>query len=135
MDHRIAVAIPLNGPHAQALLVRASQLARLMNVPWAAFLVRTQHDRIAHLPEDERLAIVEALNVAANLGGVPICCDADDVPMALLELARRERVRLLILGSSTRSGFLQRLIPGTTERLLRADRDFDVIITSRGLTL
>ncbi len=82
----------------------------------------------------QRVAIVEVLSFAALLGGTPICCDSDDVPSALLALAARERVQVLILGSSQRSPFLQRLFPGTTQRVLRADRTFDVVIAAKGIT-
>ena len=78
--------------------------------------------------------MVQALSFAAQLGGIPICCDSDDVPSALLTLAAREQVRLLVLGNSRRSSMLQRLFPGTTQRIVRAQRDFDVVIAGKGMT-
>ena len=78
--------------------------------------------------------MVQALSFAAHLGGTPICCDSDDVPSALLTLAAREHVRLLVLGNSRRSPMLQRLFPGTTQRIVRAQRDFDVVIAGKGKT-
>lgn len=133
MDELIAVALPSDGALARALVIRTAALARTMGARWAAFFIRASGRFRFVRPREESLSMVQVLSLAAHLGGTPICCDSEDVPFALLTLAEREGVVLLILGASHRSPLLQRLFPGTTQRVLRADRNFDVVIAGKGL--
>jgi len=71
--------------------------------------------------------------LVASLGGRLLCATARDIARALIEVARRERARLLVIGSSRRPRFLRRLKRGTTEEILRAKRPFDVVVAAEGV--
>jgi K+-sensing histidine kinase KdpD len=114
----IAIALPSHLPTARAVLTHGRRLARHLGLGWIAVFVQRRRD--------ERAARVAEL-VSAS-GGVLVCERADDVAAALIEIAERERAAILVIGASRRPRILRRFIRGTTERILRAPRPFDVVV-------
>jgi nucleotide-binding universal stress UspA family protein len=81
---------------------------------------------------DDRAKRVAEL--VSESGGMLVYERADDVAAALIEIAERERAAILVIGASRRPRLLRRFIRGETERILRAQRPFDVVVSSdRGL--
>ncbi len=115
----IAIALPAHLPTARAVLIHGRRLARHLGLGWiAVFVQRKRDDRAKRMAE-----------LVSESGGTLVCERADDVASALLEIAEREHAALLVIGASRRPRLLRRLIRGETERILRAPRPFDVVVT------
>jgi K+-sensing histidine kinase KdpD len=116
----IAIALPADLPTARAVLSHGRKLARHLGLGWIAVYVQRRRG--------ERAASVAELVRAS--GGILVCERAEDVAAALLEITERERAAILVIGASRRPRLLRRFIRGKTERILRASRPFDVVVSS-----
>lgn len=115
----IAIALPAHLPTARAVLIHGRRLARHLGLGWiAVFVQRKRDDRAKRVAE-----------LVSESGGTLVYERADDIASALLEIAEREHAALLVIGASRRPRLLRRLIRGETERILRAPRPFDVVVT------
>lgn len=114
----IAIALPAHLPTARAVLVHGRRLARHLGLGWiAVFVQRKRDDRAKRVAE-----------LVSESGGTLVCERANDVAAALIEIAERERAAILVIGASRRPRILRRLRRGDTERILRAQRPFDVVV-------
>lgn len=120
----IAIALPAHLPTARAVLIHGRRLARHLGLGWiAVFVQRRRDDRAKRMAE-----------IVSESGGTLVYERADDVAAALIEIAERERAAILVIGASRRPRLLRRFIRGETDRILRAQRPFDVVVSSdRGL--
>ena len=115
----IAIALPAHLPTARAVLIHGRRLARHLGLGWiAVFVQRKRDDRAKRMAE-----------LVSESGGTLLCEHADDVASALLQIAEREHAAILVIGTSRRPRILRRFIRGETERILRAQRPFDVVVT------
>jgi K+-sensing histidine kinase KdpD len=116
----IAIALPADLPTARAVLTHGRRLAHHLGLGWIAVFVQRRRD--------QRAAGVAEL--VTSSGGILVYERADDIAAALIEIAERERAAILVIGASRRPRILRRFIRGTTERILRAPRPFDVVIST-----
>jgi K+-sensing histidine kinase KdpD len=117
--------VPADIELAHEILREGRRLATRIGLGWVALLVQTRSLRPAR-----RETVRNLSELVMALGGQMVCEEADDVALALIQLSQRERAPLLVIGPSKRPRFLRRLISGTTERVLRAKRPFDVIVAT-----
>jgi K+-sensing histidine kinase KdpD len=113
----IGVALPEDAAVAETLVTRTAALAQRLSGRWVAFIFSARNS-------------MERANMAMRAGGTVFCYEAEDIAQALLEIGARERIDLLILGSPKPGGFLARFRPDTTDRVIRAERPFDVVVIS-----
>lgn len=113
----IGVALPEDGEVAHDLIDRASALAQRLNGRWIAFVIC--NDGLTSLPQAE---------LAMRSGGTVFYCEGEDIAGTLLELAAREQIDILILGSPARKWRLRR---GTVSRVVSAPRKFDVVVVGQ----
>lgn len=126
MSIGIGVALPADGETAHVLIERASSLAERLNSRWAAFVIC--NDAISSA---RAAAALRQAHRAMLSGGTVFFCEGD-VAKTLLALAARERIDVLLIGAPRRSGLLRRFRLGTVDRLLRAQRSFDVVVVPTG---
>ena len=120
----VAIAIPADVRAARTLLARGRRLAARFGGHWFALLVRTN--------SRERRAAGDIGRLVSSLGGELHCADAKDVADALIDLSQQARADILVIGASRRLPLLRRFSTGTTEKLLRASRPFDLVVTAAG---
>ena len=116
----VAIAVPGDPDRARAVLTRGRRIARYLGVEWIAVRI------------ERRPSAPDLLDLVTALGGRLLSIRARDVAQAIVELTGRERARVLVIGRSRRPPFLRRLKRGTTERILRAKRSFDVVVAAEG---
>lgn len=114
----VAIAVPDDPERARAVLARGRRIATHFGLGWIAVRILTSR-------REERDALRDLVTA---LGGSLVCAEARDVASAIVEVSRRAQSRLLVIGASRRPRLLRRLRRGTTERILRSKRPFDVII-------
>jgi len=125
---RVAVALPLDPLAARALIRRGSRMAGRMNTRWYALYVRRKRDRPENLSAMEHRELTENIQLAISLGATIVYRESEDVAQALLDFAREEKVRLLVLGRPSRTGLKGRLAPGIVSRVLDGARGLDVFV-------
>jgi two-component system sensor histidine kinase KdpD len=125
---RVAVALPLDPLTARALIRRGSRLAGRMNTRWYALYVRRKRDRPEHLSAKEHRELTENIQLAISLGATIVYRESEDVAQALLDFAREEKVRVLVVGRPTRTGLRGRLAPGIVARVLQGASGLDVFV-------
>jgi K+-sensing histidine kinase KdpD len=102
------------------LVRRTAALAQRLSGRWVAFIVSSGNT-------------MRHAELAMRAGGTVFCCEGEDVAQTLIELGTRERIDLLLLSSSRAKGLLRRFRPDTAERLIRAERSFDVVVISNSI--
>ena len=126
MTHgNLAIGVPADPDAAQVVLTHGRRLAQRLGLGWVAVLIRTgsaQSDSVRRVFE-----------LVIGLGGHLLCADATDVAAGLVEVSRREQAQLLVIGASRRPRLLRRFVRGTTERVLQAERTFDVVVAAEGV--
>jgi K+-sensing histidine kinase KdpD len=122
----VGVALPEDAGVAQELVGRAAALAQRLNGRWVAFLICNDA-----LPSPRAENAMRHAELAMRSGGTVFFCEGEDVAQTLLALAARERIDILILGAPERRLRLRR---GTVERVVRAERAFDVAVIGNAQT-
>jgi len=122
---RLLVAV---GPDAQAeRLVRAGRrLADGLGAEWLVVYVETPD--LIGLSEADRNRRIAILRLADSLGAEAITLGGPAAAPELLEYARTRNVTRLLVGAPRRPRWRRLLWPGTTDKLLAASREIDVIV-------
>jgi two-component system sensor histidine kinase KdpD len=122
---RLLVAV---GPDAQAeSLVRAGRrLADGLGAEWLVVYVETPD--LIGLSEPQRNRRIAILRLASSLGAEAITLGGAAAAPELLEYARTRNVTRLLVGAPRRPRWRRLLRPATTDQLLGAARDIDVIV-------
>ena len=123
---RLLVAV---GPDRQGeRLVRAGKrLADGLNAEWLVVYVETPD--LIRLSQAERNRRIAVLRLATSLGAEAITLGGSSAANELLEYARTRNVTRLLVGRPQPGSWWRRLLrPSTTEQLLAARRDIDVLV-------
>ena len=122
---RLLVAV---GPDAQAeRLVRAGKrLADGLDAEWLVVYVETPD--LIRLSQAERNRRIAILRLAASLGAEAITLGGSSAAAELLEYARTRNVTRLLIGAPNRPRWRRLIRPSTTEQVLSARRDIDVLV-------
>jgi len=123
---RLLVAV---GPDAQAeRLVRAGKrLADGLDAEWLVVYVETPD--LLRLSQAERNRRIAVLRLATSLGAEAITLGGSSAARELLEYARTRNVTRLLVGRPRPGARWRRVLrPSTTEQLLAARRDVDLLV-------
>jgi two-component system sensor histidine kinase KdpD len=123
---RIVVCIRESG-HAPALVRQAKRMADRLHAPWTALYVETA--RAQRLSEAERDAIAECQRLAERLGGEAMTVPGQDVAEEILRFARENNVTQIIVGTSTRIRWFDRLRGSVAQDLVRKAAGINVHIS------
>src|ERR1700728_1220568 len=128
---RVLVAV---GPDAQAeRLVRAGKRAAdRLDAEWLVVFVETPD--LLRLSEHERNRRIAILRLAESLGAEAITLGGSSAGTELLEYARTRNVTPILGGTSNRARWRRLLRPSTTDSLLEASRDIDVMVIARNVS-
>jgi two-component system sensor histidine kinase KdpD len=127
---RVLVAV---GPDAQAeRLVRAGKrTADRLDAEWLVVYVETPD--LIRLSESERNRRIAILRLADSLGAEAITLGGSSASAELLEYARTRNVTRILVGTPNRPRWRRLLRPSTTDLLLDASRDIDVMVIARNV--
>jgi two-component system, OmpR family, sensor histidine kinase KdpD len=122
---RLLVAV---GPDAQGeRLTRAGKrLADGLNAEWIVVYVETPD--LLRLSEAERNRRIAVLRLATSLGAEAITLGGSSAAAELLRYARTRNVTRLLVGVPSRPRWWRLFRPSTTEQVLAASRDVDVLV-------
>jgi two-component system sensor histidine kinase KdpD len=125
---RVMVGLSSRSPNATALLRKAARLADRLNAPWYAVYIQTPAEDLTRVDAATQRAVGKNLELAQQLGGVPMTFRGSDVASTVLAFAREYGIRVIVMGKS-RQPWYRRILHGSIiERLLREAESIDVMI-------
>jgi two-component system sensor histidine kinase KdpD len=127
---RVLVAV---GPDAQAeRLVRAGKrTADRLDAEWLVVFVETPD--LLRLSEHERNRRIAILRLAESLGAEAITLGGSSAATELLAYARTRNVTRILVGTSNRPRWRRLFRASTTDLLVEASRDIDVMVIARNV--
>ena len=128
---RVMVCLSSNPEGSDELLRKAARTAARLNADWYAVHVETPAESVQKISTGDFRALLDNVNLAADLGAEVVWLKSPDVTKALLDFAHEHNMSRIIVGR-TRPGLLRRILRrSVTERLVYEARDFDVEIVGR----
>ena len=122
------VGLSSRSPNAPALLRKAARLADRLNAPWYAVYIQTPAEDLTRTDAATQRILGKNLELAQQLGGVPMTFRGADVASTMLAFAREYEIRVLVMGRTHRP-WLRRLLGGSIlDRLLRDSEGLDILI-------
>ena len=126
---RVMVGLSSRSPNAPALLRKAARLADRLNAPWYAVYIQTPAEDLTRIDAaTQRVLIGKNLELAQQLGGIPMTFRGRDVASTILAFAREYEIKVIVMGKSHRP-WHRRLLGGSIlERLTREAQGVDVLV-------
>jgi two-component system sensor histidine kinase KdpD len=125
---RVMVGLSSRSPNAPALLRKAARLADRLNAPWYAVYIQTPAEDLTRIDAATQRSIGKNLELAQQLGGIPMTFRGPDVARTILAFAREYDIRVIVMGKSHRPWHRRLLSGSIIERLLRESVGLDVMV-------
>jgi len=125
---RVMVGLSSRSPNAPALLRKAARLADRLNVPWYAVYIQTPAEDLTRVDAATQRVLSKNLELAQQLGGVPMTFRGRDVASTIAAFAREYGIKIIILGKSLQPWHRRILSGSIIDRLLRVSEGVDVMI-------
>jgi two-component system sensor histidine kinase KdpD len=130
LEERIMVCLSSRPGSSLQLLRKASRAAGEANADWYAVHVETPEEANQKISTRDFRALLDSINLAADMGAQVEWLKGPDIIKALLDFAHDKRVTRIMVGR-TRPRLLSRLFNRSiTRRLIDQARDFDVQVVS-----
>ncbi len=126
VSDRLMVCLSSNPDGSDDLLRKAARTAMQMNAEWYAVHVETPDESVQKISTSNFRALLENVNLAAELGGEVVWLKSTDVIKALTDFAREKQITRIVVGR-THPTLRNRLFRrSATNRLLAAASEFDI---------
>jgi two-component system sensor histidine kinase KdpD len=127
-SERVAVCLSSGSPNALRLMRKAARLADRLGAPWYAVYVQTPRESTEKLDAATERRLAESLELAQQLGGIPLRFKGPDLPSTVANFVREYGITHLVLGRSERPWYARWVGPSVLDQLLRAVRGVDVVV-------
>ncbi len=125
---RVMVGISSRSPDAPALLRKTARIADRLNVPWYAVYIQTPVEDLTRIDAATQRGISKNLDLAQQLGGIPMTFKGVNVSNTILAFAREYAIKIIVVGKS-RQPWYHRLLSGSIlDQLERAAEGIDILI-------
>jgi two-component system sensor histidine kinase KdpD len=132
VGERLMVCLSSNPDGSDELLRKAARSADRLNADWYAVHVETPDESVQKISTADFRALLDNINLAADLGAETVWLKANDVVKALVEFAREHRVTRLVIGRTHPTLWNRLLRRSVTRQLISAATDFDIELVSQG---
>ena len=125
---RVMVGLSSRSPNAPALMRKAARLADRLNAPWYAVYIQTPAEDLTRIDASTQRAIGKMLELAQQLGGIPMTFRGRDVASTIAAFAKEYDIKVIVVGRS-RQPWHRRLWAGSVlERILQKAEGVDVLV-------
>jgi two-component system sensor histidine kinase KdpD len=125
---RVMVGLSSRSPNAPALLRKTARLADRINAPWYAVYIQTPAEDLTRIDAGTQRLIAKHLELAQQLGGIPMTFRGQDVASTILAFAREYAIKIIVVGKS-RQPWYKRIPHGSIlDRLERNSEGLDILI-------
>ena len=125
---RVMVGLSSRSPNAPALLRKTARLADRINAPWYAVYIQVPAEDLTRIDAATQRLIGKNLELAQQLGGVPMTFRGPDVASTILRFAREYAIKIIVVGKSRQSWFRRLWKSTILERLERGSEGIDILI-------
>jgi two-component system sensor histidine kinase KdpD len=125
---RVMVGLSSRSPNAPALLRKTARIADRLNVPWYAVYIQTPSEDLTRIDAATQRLLSKNLELAQQLGGIPMTFRGQDVASTILSFAREYAIKIIVVGKS-RQPWYKRLQHGSIlDHLERHADGLDILI-------
>jgi two-component system sensor histidine kinase KdpD len=124
---RVMVGLSSGSPNAPALLRKTARLADRLNVPWYAVYIQTPLEDLTRIDAATQRQLSKNLELAQQLGGIPMTFRGQDVASTMLAFAREYAIKIVVVGKSRRPWY-KRLGGSILDRLERLAEGIDLLV-------
>jgi two-component system sensor histidine kinase KdpD len=124
---RVMVGISSRSPDAPALLRKTARMADRLNVPWYAVYIQTPLEDLTRIDAATQRHLSKNLELAQQLGGIPMTFRGQDVASTILAFAREYAIKIIVVGKSQKPWY-KHLQGSILTRLERQAEGFDILI-------
>jgi two-component system, OmpR family, sensor histidine kinase KdpD len=134
VGERLMVCLSSNSDGSEELLRKAARSADRFNADWYAVHVETPDESVQKISTADFRALLDNINLAADLGAETVWLKDHDVVKALVEFAREHRVTRMVIGRTHPTLWNRLLHRSVSRQLISAATDFDIELVSQGVT-
>jgi two-component system sensor histidine kinase KdpD len=124
---RVMVGLSSLSPNAPALLRKTARIADRFSAPWYAVYIQTPAEDLTRIDAATQRAIGKNLELAQQLGGIPMTFRGRDVASTIAAFAREYGIKIIVMGKSRQPWYRQLWGRSVLEKLLREVEGVDVI--------
>jgi two-component system sensor histidine kinase KdpD len=125
---RVMVGISSRSPNAPGLLRKTARLADRLNAPWYAVYIQLPAEDLTRIDAATQRLIGKHLELAQQLGGIPMTFRGQDVASTILAFAREYAIKIIVVGKSMQPWYKRLRHGSILERLARESEGFDILI-------
>jgi len=127
---RVMVGLSSRSPNAPALLRKTARLADRLNAPWYGVYIQTPAEDLTRIDAATQRAVGKTLELAQQLGGIPMTFKGRDVASTIVAFAREYGIKVVVMGKSRQPRLRRLLLFGGSilDRLLRESEGIDVMV-------
>ncbi len=131
VGERLMVCLSSNPFGSEELLRKAARMADRLNADWYGVHVETPSESLQKISTSDFRALLDNINLAADLGAETVWLKSNDVVKALIDFAHENQITHVVIGRS-RPGIWRRFLGrSVADKLISAARDFDVELVSQ----
>lgn len=130
VSERAMVCLSSNPDGSEELLRKAARTAAQMNAEWYAVHIETPDESVQKISTADFRALLNNINLAADLGAEVVWLKSPDVVKALFDFAREKRITRIIVGRTHPTLWNRLWGKSLANRLLAEAGDFDVQVVA-----
>lgn len=130
VTERVMVCLSSNPQGSEELLRKAARTAAQLNADWFAVHVETPSESVKKISTANFRALLDNINLAADMGAEVVWLKSPDVVKALLEFAQERKVTQMVIGRTHPTLWNRLFRRSLTTRLLTVGRDFDIEVVA-----
>jgi len=134
VSERVMVCLSSNPEGSEELLRKAARAVAQMNAEWYAVHVETPNESVQKISTADFRALLNNINLAADLGAEVVWLKSPEVIKALLDFAREKKITRIIVGRTHPTLWNRLLLRSLTSRILAEAGDFDVQVVAQETT-
>jgi two-component system sensor histidine kinase KdpD len=134
VSERFMVCLSSNPEGSEELLRKAARTAGQVNAEWYAVHVETPNESVQKISSADFRALLNNINLAADLGAEVVWLKSPEVIKALLDFAREKKITRIIVGRTHPTLWNRLLLRSLTSRILAEAGDFDVQVVAQETT-
>ena len=125
---RVMVGISSRSPNAPGLLRKTARIADRLNAPWYAVYIQLPAEDLTRIDAATQRLIGKHLELAQQLGGIPMTFRGQDVASTILAFAREYAIKIIVVGKSLQPWYKRLRHGSILERLAHKSEGFDILI-------
>jgi two-component system sensor histidine kinase KdpD len=128
---RVMVCLSSNPEGSDELLRKAARTASRLNADWYAVHVETPAESVRKISTANFRALLDNINLAADLGAETVWLKSTNVIEALIDFAREKQITRIVMGRTHPSLWNRLFGASVSTKMIAEAREFDIEIVGR----